>query len=465
MSLSAILLLLLTYTAEAGLRNLALGQPTTQSSEYSNGVSSRAVDGNRNTKWSGSSCSHTKKDGPAWWAVNLTAEYAVDQVIIYYRDDCCQDYMGGANVYVDDVLCDKVNIEGQNPVVLNCPSLVGSRVSIYLLKMLELMLCEVEVMGHNLQPDFSNLDSFSKVDENVHQINLNHGSDLEFPIEMTYPKGFPHPSLSLYPSSRSIFIQDNCLIIKNASKELQGGYALTATSDHASVSRLVILNVSGKRPEFVGLVSHITTPLDVKFEITATAVGVPAPVMSLRKTLSDTKEVLFLDVKSSQMSGVTVLSYFLDNPFDTDSGNYIISARNEYGLNETEIVVQIGSGRWNPFNLTTLSILFFILILTSLYFLYQKMLIISTSITDVTLVMDDKIKEVKDEADCNKDGINELGRDTAAITDNVKDCLRKVEGVLTRLNEMERDVMVINKTAEPPAYSEPSHSHAEYQNF
>lgn len=463
MSPSAILLLLLlTYSGEASFRNLALGQPASQSSEYSNGVASRAVDGNRNTKWSGSSCSHTKKDGPAWWAVNLTAEYVIDQVIIYYRDDCCQDYMGGANVYVEDVLCGKVNVAGVNPVVVNCPGQVGSRVSIYLLKLLELMLCEVEVMGHDLQPQFSNLESLSKIDKHVHQINLNHGSDLEFPVEISHPKGFPHPSLSIYPTSENIFIQDNCLIVRNASKELQGGYALTATSEHSSVSRLVILNVTGSKPEFVGLVSHITTPLAVRFEITATSIGTPAPAMSLRKVLSETKEVLFTDVKSSQRSGVTVLSYFIESPSEGDSGSYIISASNEYGVNETGVVVEVGSSSWRPLiNLVTAASLLCTASVTCLYWLYNKVMTVSMSVSELELSVGERLREVEAEAVGTKHGLSEVVKDTANLTDNLRDCSRRVEGVLTRLNEMERDVMVINKSPEPPAYCE-ARSSSEY---
>ena len=460
-----LLLLLLSGTAKARFRNLALGQPTSQSSEYSNGVSSRAVDGNRNTKWSGSSCSHTKKDGPAWWAVNLTAEHVIEQVIIYYRDDCCHDYMGGANVYVDDVLCEKVEIAGLNPVVLNCPSMVGARVSIYLPKLLELMLCEVEVMGHNLQPQFSNLGVLPKIDQHVHQININHGSDLEFPVEISYATGFPHPSLSIYPTSENIFIQDNCLVVKNASKELQGGYALTATSEQSSVSRLVILNVTGSGPEFVGLLSHITTPVAVRFEITATTVGTPAPAMTLRKVLSETKEVLFTDIRSSQRGGVTVLSYYINSPSEADSGHYIISARNEYGVNETEVVVQVGAGSWWPFvNLLTVSSLVCGASIASLYYLYTKIEAVAGCLTELELRVDSKLREVEAEVECNKEGISGLVKDTVSVADNLRDCGRKVGGVLTRLNEMERDVMVNNKCPEPPAYTEarPSFEYTEH---
>jgi len=47
------------------------GCPTTQSSDFGGGVSSRVVDGNHNQEWLENHCSHTDISDPAWWMVDL----------------------------------------------------------------------------------------------------------------------------------------------------------------------------------------------------------------------------------------------------------------------------------------------------------------------------------------------------------------------------------------------------------
>ena len=72
--------------------NLAKGKPTFQSSTSSDGVSARAVDGNRDANYYAGSCIHTQTidhRGPHWWAVDLGALYYVDSVLIVNRKDCC----------------------------------------------------------------------------------------------------------------------------------------------------------------------------------------------------------------------------------------------------------------------------------------------------------------------------------------------------------------------------------------
>ena len=62
-----------TYT-----ENLAARKNTDQSSTYSNqlasGTSAKAVDGNPDTKFKNGHCSHTKKDNPSWWRVDLGSD-------------------------------------------------------------------------------------------------------------------------------------------------------------------------------------------------------------------------------------------------------------------------------------------------------------------------------------------------------------------------------------------------------
>ena len=72
--------------------NLALGKATTQSSTFNitadnvYGVSGNAVDGNPDTNFLKGSCSHTWKDNPSWWRVDLGSDLVdVSEVHIVNR--------------------------------------------------------------------------------------------------------------------------------------------------------------------------------------------------------------------------------------------------------------------------------------------------------------------------------------------------------------------------------------------
>ena len=64
---------------------MAAGKPTSQSSTGHGGSSSRAVDGNDDTSWGSSSCTHTNSESNPWWRVDLEQELAVETVTLTNR--------------------------------------------------------------------------------------------------------------------------------------------------------------------------------------------------------------------------------------------------------------------------------------------------------------------------------------------------------------------------------------------
>jgi len=64
-----------------------LGRNTTQSSTLSDGLSKRAVDGNKDSIYYHGSCTHTNLDQTAWWAVQLDREYIIQRIRITNRGD------------------------------------------------------------------------------------------------------------------------------------------------------------------------------------------------------------------------------------------------------------------------------------------------------------------------------------------------------------------------------------------
>ncbi|XP_077990713.1 uncharacterized protein LOC144445036 [Glandiceps talaboti] len=99
------------------LENIATAGTASQSSDYQGTDPNRAIDGNTQSTWSANTCSHTNSDQNAWWKVDLGKSYAVYEVIVTNRQDCCSERLLNAEVRVGD----SENI-GENT---RCGELVG----------------------------------------------------------------------------------------------------------------------------------------------------------------------------------------------------------------------------------------------------------------------------------------------------------------------------------------------------
>ncbi|XP_039618152.1 fucolectin-1-like [Polypterus senegalus] len=128
-----------------------------QSSFYSNlGDVSHAIDGRRNGNFGDGRCTHTVLETSPWWRVNLRATYAISSVVVYNRQDCCDDRLNGAEIRVGDspdvsehVKCGTIEETYPGSVhTICCHGRRGQYVSVVLPNQLQyLTLCEVEVYG------------------------------------------------------------------------------------------------------------------------------------------------------------------------------------------------------------------------------------------------------------------------------------------------------------------------------
>ncbi|XP_051780980.1 uncharacterized protein LOC114666204 isoform X7 [Erpetoichthys calabaricus] len=135
--------------------NIAKQGTADQSSYYLYlGFPSHVIDGNRNGIFRKGSCTHTQKDTPSWWRVNLKATYAVSTVVVYNREDCCDSILMGAEIRVGDsrdvskqVKCGTITaVYPGSAHTICCYGMKGQFVSVVLPNQY-LTLCEVEVYG------------------------------------------------------------------------------------------------------------------------------------------------------------------------------------------------------------------------------------------------------------------------------------------------------------------------------
>nr|XP_006815786.1 PREDICTED: uncharacterized protein LOC102807315 [Saccoglossus kowalevskii] len=146
--------------AGASLRNVAFDKWAIQSSTVDTNYAGRAVDGVFNSDMlAGMSCSYTETedDAPSYWKVDLGEMYCIAEVVILNRQDCCSDWMLGAQVAVSATydstpqICGSVEDPDHDTIIIEC-HLTGRFVEIAsTIPGYNLSLCEVQVMvpvGH-----------------------------------------------------------------------------------------------------------------------------------------------------------------------------------------------------------------------------------------------------------------------------------------------------------------------------
>ncbi|MFU8855086.1 glycosyl hydrolase family 95 catalytic domain-containing protein [Micromonospora sp. SL1-18] len=83
------------------IQNLATNRPARQSSTYSGGVATRAVDGNTDGAWKNGSVTHTiYPTKQPWWEVDLERSYPLSGVAVWNRTDCCSERLSKYYVLV-----------------------------------------------------------------------------------------------------------------------------------------------------------------------------------------------------------------------------------------------------------------------------------------------------------------------------------------------------------------------------
>lgn len=83
--------------------NIAAGKPASQSSIGFGGSAARANDGDTSGVYSWNSISHTGNVvGPVWWETDLEGDFAINEIAIYSRTDCCPERNGNYRLSILD---------------------------------------------------------------------------------------------------------------------------------------------------------------------------------------------------------------------------------------------------------------------------------------------------------------------------------------------------------------------------
>ncbi|ROL52946.1 Fucolectin-7 [Anabarilius grahami] len=124
------------------------------------GDAEHAVDGNRDSDYRKGSCTHTKTEFNPWWRVDLGNVYSISNITITNRQDCCKEWLKGAQIRIGNSLANNGNNNELVATILTVPDgtetfsfeLVNGRyVNIFLPGNDEILtLCEVEVFTGNL---------------------------------------------------------------------------------------------------------------------------------------------------------------------------------------------------------------------------------------------------------------------------------------------------------------------------
>lgn len=132
------------------LVNLALNRPTRQSSTWTTGSASRAVDGRTDGNWYNNSVSHTRLEHSPWWEVDLQQNSLIARVSLFNRTDCCSERLNGAIVVIYDAnrreVARRSIAAAQTAIPINF-GVSGRYVRVQLPRRDYLSLAEVRVIG------------------------------------------------------------------------------------------------------------------------------------------------------------------------------------------------------------------------------------------------------------------------------------------------------------------------------
>ncbi|XP_078695922.1 uncharacterized protein LOC144924510 isoform X2 [Branchiostoma floridae x Branchiostoma belcheri] len=137
--------------------NIAEGKPAFQTSMAWRMAARLAVDGNTNGDYYQNSCQHNEQEtNPMWW-VDLGQSFTIDRVVIFNRQDCCQErinpfniHIGNSNWVIENPKCggDHHIAENQPSISISCQGMTGRYVGVRLPGYYRtLTLCEVQVFA------------------------------------------------------------------------------------------------------------------------------------------------------------------------------------------------------------------------------------------------------------------------------------------------------------------------------
>ena len=109
-----------------GTTNRALNGIATLSSTAFGGVASRGNDGNTDGDFNNGSVFHSGNGKNEWWEIDLGAQYALSQINIYNRTDCCFDRLSNMYVMASDTPFDTSDSNLDNLI-----SAIGNATFIY----------------------------------------------------------------------------------------------------------------------------------------------------------------------------------------------------------------------------------------------------------------------------------------------------------------------------------------------
>jgi hypothetical protein len=139
----------------AGVREVAKGKKTAQSSIMFSAVSSRAVDGRTDNNFNLGSCTHTGLNKNPWWRVDLGKTMNVQDVQVWNRGDCCGSRLsnfevrvGDANSWTKNFKCgNRWTVPQGQSMKIACTNMQGRFVYVVVRASQYLTLCEVKVFA------------------------------------------------------------------------------------------------------------------------------------------------------------------------------------------------------------------------------------------------------------------------------------------------------------------------------
>ncbi|XP_063687572.1 uncharacterized protein LOC134820861 isoform X3 [Bolinopsis microptera] len=177
--------------------------------------------------------------------------------------------------------------------------------------------------------------SAPKFNSSVYSLQLFHGQSGSIQLGVN---GKPSPIITLQPDKDNVEIDGDVVSFRRVTPESGGVYTVTANNEEGEDVAVIVLDIVGQSPQFVGSFNNLTLPHLTPHLIRASAFGLPAPEMTISKVTEDS-EIVFKP-KVVTTGTTSTASFTIDNPEVSDSGWYKVTASNEYGVNTTSAYLE-----------------------------------------------------------------------------------------------------------------------------
>ncbi|GFR66764.1 fucolectin-related protein [Elysia marginata] len=234
--------------SEKTLKNIAIGKPTFQSSDYEMETKSdKAIDGKEDGFYENRGISCTKESESPFWFIDMENSYKVSLIEVYNRKDCCQTSLKGAKVFIGNAGTSENGIEWKEVGVLR--DIFYNAIELnYEKKAEDIQYIKIQKIGKSHMLTLSEVKIYGVLNSDEEKCNLALGK----PTTHSSSKGDPSKAVD---GNTNVYLEGNSISETGVQEDPYWGVDLQGSYD---ISRIEVYNrAEGKGYLLEGAILYI----------------------------------------------------------------------------------------------------------------------------------------------------------------------------------------------------------------